>query len=249
VKSILSHALLLRTVAYGESDLIVTLLTETDGKLGARIRGGRKSSKRAAGGIEPFHTLEVSLDDRGGELLTLKECRFVAIRAGLAASLEAMDAAGTVLRWARHLLPVRHAEPHAWATLVRLLDWLDGAGSPPSGLLALSGLHLLASAGYALELERCVVCGKACPEGAPAFIDATRGGLVCRNCGGAGRVLEARLRALAARAQRPDDGESGRVEETAWLAPPSWLTEAQTNDLLAVLADAMAAHTGLDPSK
>jgi DNA repair protein RecO (recombination protein O) len=243
VKTVLSHALLLRTVAYGESDLIVTLLTETDGKLGARLRGGRKSSKRASGGIEPFHTIEATLEDRGGELLTLKECRLVTVRAGLVGSLEGMDAAGTVLRWARHLLPVRHKEPLAWATLVRLLDALDRGGVPPRGLLALSGLHLLASVGYALELERCVVCERPCPDGAPAFVDAARGGLVCRSCGGGGRVLDARVRALAARAQRQDDGEA------EWLSPPDWLTATQTNDLLAILADAMAAHTGLDPSK
>ena len=247
MKAIRSHALLLRTVAYGESDLIVTLLTETDGKLGARLRGGRKSSKRAAGGIEPFHTIEASLEDRGGELLTLKECRLVTVRAGLVGSLEAMEAAGTALRWARHLLPVRHKEPRAWSTLVRLLDELDRGGAVSRGLLALAGLHLLASVGYALELERCVVCGRPCPEGALAFVDATRGGLVCRSCGGGGRVLDARLRALGARAQRAGDDDA--QAESDWLVPPPSLTAAQTDDLLAVLADAMAAHTGLDPSR
>jgi DNA repair protein RecO (recombination protein O) len=178
----------------------------------------------------------VSLEDRGGELLTLSECRVVTVRAGLVASLEAMDAAGTALRWARHLLPTRHAEPRAWSTL-------DRTTADPRGVLALAGLHLLASVGYALELERCIVCGRPCPEGAPAFVDASRGGLVCRSCGGGGRLLDARVRALGARAQRADDDAGD------WLSPPEWLTATETNDLLSVLADAMAAHTGLDPSK
>jgi DNA repair protein RecO (recombination protein O) len=194
--------------------------------------------------------MEATLEDRGGDLLTLKECRFVTVRAGLVGSLEAMEAAGTALLWARHLLPVRHAEPRAWSTLVRLLDELDrgSAVSPsPRGLLALAGFHLLASVGYAMELERCIVCGRPCPEGAPAFVDATRGGLICRSCGGGGRLLDARLRALGARAQRAgDDAESA---EDDWLVPPPWLSAPQTDDLLAVLADAMAAHTGLDSSK
>ncbi len=244
MRAVRSHALLLRTVAYGESDLIVTLLTETDGKVGARLRGGRKSSRRAAGGIEPFHTIDASLEDRGGELLTLKECRLVTVRAGLVLRLEAMEAGGTALRWTRHLLPVRHKEPKAWSTLTRLLDELDRGTRSSRGLLALAGLHLLASVGYALELERCVVCGRPCPEGAPAFVDARRGGLVCRSCGGGGRLLDARLRALGADAQRAVDAAGHD-----WLLPPPWLTEGQTDDLLAVLADAMAAHTGLDPSK
>ncbi len=256
-------------MAHGETDLILTVLTEGEGKLGARLRGGRRSSHRAAGGIEPFHTLELSLEDRGGELLTLKETRIVKVRARLVADLEAMDAAGTALRWARHLLPVRHADARSWTTLVELLDALDApeslaprdasarapgdpAGARSRGLLAMAGFRLLSSVGYALELARCVVCGRECPEGVPAFVQAGRGGVVCRSCGGAGRLLDGRARALADRAQRGDDDVAVADAASAargWLRLPDWLTRAQADDLLAVLSDAMAAHTGLDPSR
>lgn len=247
MRAVRSRALLLRTVPYGDSDLILTLLTEAEGRLGARFRGGRKSSRRAAGGVEPFHTLEVMLEDRGGDLLTLKETRLVTVRAGLAASLEAMESAGTALRWARHLLPTRHAEPAAWGTLIRLLDALDREGALPRGALGMAGFHLLSSVGYALDLARCIVCGRACPPGVSAYIDASRGGIVCRSCGGQGRRLDGPVRELAARAQRADDGDPDAPVD--WLTPPAWLTPSQASDLLAVLADAMAAHTGLDPSK
>jgi DNA repair protein RecO (recombination protein O) len=194
----------------------------------------------------------VLLEDRGGELLSLKETRFVTVRAGLVGDLDAMDAAGIALRWARHLLPARHAEPLAWETLVRLLDALDGQRLHPAGpraLLAMAGFHLLASVGYALELERCVICGKVCPAGAPAFVDAARGGLVCRSCGGGGRRLDGQVRELAARAQRAEEETQSENSTGDWLSPPDWLVLSQANDLLVVLDDAMAAHTGLDPSK
>ncbi len=175
------------------------------------------------------------------------------VRAGLVSGLDAMDAAGTALRWCRHLLPTRHAEPRAWATLIQLMDSLDGHVSPapdPRALLAMAGLHLLASVGYALELRRCIVCGRACPDGAPAYVDGPRGGLVCRSCGGGGRLLDGRLRDLAARAQLGGATEEGaEAAEGSWLKVPSWVTPTQVADLLAVLADAMAAHAGLDPSK
>lgn len=215
-------------------------MTESVGKVGARLRAGRKSSRRASGGIEPFHGLEVVLEDHGGDLMTLKEVRLVTVRGAIAASLDAMEAGGAALRWARHLLPPRHAEPAAWAVLVRLLDTLDREVSRPRAVLALGGLALLASVGYALELERCIVCGRPCPDGAPAHVDATRGGLVCRSCGGGGRLLDARTRGLAARAQRsPEEGED-------WLAPLEALPPEPTETLLAILGDAMAAHAGLE---
>jgi DNA repair protein RecO (recombination protein O) len=50
--------------------------------------------------------------------------------------------------------------------------------------LGRAGLRLLATFGWALELERCVCCGKPCPGGRPASLDPARGGLVCRACGG-----------------------------------------------------------------
>jgi len=231
---------------------MLTLLTESEGRVGARLRHGRKSSKRAAGGVEPFHTLDVVLEDRGGELLTLKETRIAKVRAGVVADLDAMEVAGVALRWARHLLPPRHAEPAAWKTLTWLMDALDlperGSG-PPRGLLAIAGFALLSSVGYALDLGRCVVCGRPCPAEAPAFVDATRGGLICRACGGRGRLLDGPTRDLAARAQWGEDGAPPVQSPAEGATVPDWLTAAQTEDLLAVLGDAMAAHAGLDPSR
>jgi DNA repair protein RecO (recombination protein O) len=231
VKRISSDALVVRTIAYGDSDVIATLLTETDGKLSAMVRGGRKSQRRVGGALEPFHTSRVLLDDRGGELATLREARLVRVRAGIVGNLEAMDAAGTALRWARHLFPPRHPEPQAWHTVETLLDALD-SGRPPRMELAAAALRLLADVGYALDLERCVRCGRPCPDAKPAFIDASRGGLVCRTCGGARRVLDAELRLLARGAQR---GEA------------VVFSRKQADSLLTVVDDAMAVHAGFEP--
>ena len=231
MKRIESEALLVRSVAFGESDIIATFLTLTSGKVAAIVRGGRKSSKRVGGAIEPFHTLSVHLDDRGGELLTLREARLTRVRAGIAQNLEALDAGGAALRWARHLCPPRTPEPKAYDTLIALLDALDVGAQDPNVELARAALHLLTDVGYALDLERCVTCGKACPSGRPAFVDAGRGGLVCSACGGARARLEPHLRAVARAAQKGGN-------------PP--MTGAEAAEILALVEGAMAAHTGLE---
>ena len=130
MRSFVTNALLVRQVAYGESDVIATLFTETEGKLGVMVRGGRKSSKRVGGALEPVHSIEARIEDRGGELGTLREARIVRVRAGIASSLAAIDAAGMALRWVRHACPPRTREPEAWATLNELLDALDGTLPP-----------------------------------------------------------------------------------------------------------------------
>jgi DNA repair protein RecO (recombination protein O) len=240
-RRIQSLALVVRIVEYGESDVIATLVTETHGKVAAVVRGARKGSRRLGGALEPIHTVEVVLEDRGGDLATLKEARIARVREGLVSRLEALDAAGTALRWVRHLLPPRTPEPEVWRTLIDLLDALDRpvAASPEPAHdaraeLARAGLRLLAAVGYGLELERCVVCGRPCPVGKPACIDAARGGLVCRSCGGAPVVLEADALGVA-RAIAAGVGVEGGA-----------LNAKDAAVLLRVVDSAMATHAGFE---
>ncbi len=235
MKRIESAALLVRSVPYGEADIVATFFTEESGKLGAIVRGARRSTKRFAGALEPIHELYVTLEDKGKELCVLKEARIGRPRIGITSDLEAMDAAGHALRWVRHLCPARTPEPGAWASLRALLDVLDARepGVPVAQHLASFGLRLVADVGYAIELERCVRCGRACPEGRAAYVDAAGGGLVCSSCGGARRTIAGDLRDLALRVVR---GE--RVV----------LARGQAGELVDIVEDAMAAHAGFEPT-
>lgn len=239
MREVRTAALLLRSVPYGESDLITTFLTASDGKVSAIVRGGRKSSRRVGGALEPFHTIDLTLADKGekSDLMTLREARIGRVRAGITGTLEAVDAGGRALRWLRDLCPPRVAEPLAWASALDLLDALDAGAVASAGdareRLAAFALELLADVGYALELERCVSCGKECPPGRAADVDPFRGGIVCQECGGAKTRVPGELRALAAEAQR------GRRPR---------LAAEQARELLALAEAAMAAHAGVGPS-
>lgn len=241
MKRIESAALLVRSVPYGEADIVATFFTEESGKLGAIVRGARRSTKRFAGALEPIHELVVTLEDKGKELCVLKEARIGRARTGITSDLDAMDSAGHALRWVRHLCPARTPEPGAWTSLRELLDVLDAReahepGAPVGQHLASFGLRLLADVGYAIELERCVRCGRACPEGRAAYVDAAGGGLVCSSCGGARRTISGELRDLAVRLMR-GDREEGVV-----------LTRSQAGEIVDIVEDAMAAHAGLPPT-
>ena len=110
-KRVESAALLVRSVPYGEADIVATFFTEEGGKLSAIVRGARKSTKRFGGALEPIHELFVTLEDRGKELCVLKEARIGRARTGITSDLDAMEAAGQALRWVRHLCPARTPEP------------------------------------------------------------------------------------------------------------------------------------------
>lgn len=226
-----SEALVVRTVEFGESDLIATLVTEQAGKLSVIVRGGRKGSRRLGGAIEPVHTIAVRVEDKGTDLGTLKEAHIVRLRPAVVENLDSLEAAGVALRWARHLFPPRTVEPEGWRLLVELLDALDAGSSSARRELARAGLSMLAAVGYALDFERCVVCGRPCPEGKAACVDPARGGLVCRSCGGAGRVLLPEAR----------DAARSLVQGTS-----AEVTDKSAEAVLGLVDLAMAAHAGFE---
>ena len=225
-------ALLLRRVEYGESDLVLTLLTDSIGRVSALARGARKSVKRFGGVLEPMHTLRIAYDDRSGaELIALREAKLERARPFLVTSLERMQAAGQALNWVRKAAPPRTPEPEVWAAMSELLDHLGDPNdaAQPRTRLAESGLRLLAAFGWGIDFERCVSCGKLAASGQTAAVDATRGGLVCRNCGGARRRMSGAERAALTSA-----------------ASGGALADAHAPLALELVEQALKAHGGID---
>ncbi len=242
----------MRSVLFGESDLVVTFFTKTEGKLSAMVRGARRSQKRFGGALEPIHGLAIRLADRGKELCSLEEARVERPRSGITGDLARMDAAGHALRWVRHLCPPRTPEPGVWDALVAVLDALDVLPGPddpavaiaPAQHLAEFGLRLLAAMGYALDLVQCVSCGKPCPPGRSAFVDAARGGLVCMTCGGARRTISGDLRVAAlALSSRSSPSSQGRTP-----TDPSErvLTAEEAGDLVDLVEEGLVAHASFE---
>ena len=111
-------AIVLRTVAYGESDLVVTLLGPTTGRLSALARGARKSARRFGGGLGMGAEGQAALRERpGADLLLLEEFEVAEARLGLAGDLGKTAHAAYALEMCDRLCPARHAEPAAF-------DWL-----------------------------------------------------------------------------------------------------------------------------
>jgi DNA repair protein RecO (recombination protein O) len=224
---------LLKRVEYGEADLVLTLFTEKLGRVSVLARSARRSQRRFGGSLEPLHTLEVRLEDRPkNELSVLREARIVTARTVLTQSLERMNAAGRALGWVRSAAPAHTPEPELWVALEALLDELGVPGGvPPDLALAASGLHLLGALGWGLDFERCVRCGKPCPPENAALVDPARGGLVCRSCGGARQKLDANTRERLARAALSGD--------------PRVLEADDAGVALALVEAVLAAHAGV----
>lgn len=229
-----TRALLVKRVEYGEADLVLTLFTERFGRVSALARGARKSARRFGGALEPMHTLEVRLEERPErELFGLREARIVTPRLALTSELARLEAAGKALGWLRRAAPARTPEPELWRDIEALLDRLAQPGPVDAErILSAAGLHLLGALGWGLDFERCVSCGKPCPEGQAGLVDPTRGGLVCRSCGGARRRLDGPRRQRLARVGATGD--------------PTLLEPEDTEVTLELVEQVLRAHAGME---
>jgi DNA repair protein RecO (recombination protein O) len=210
----------------------VTLLTVSLGRIAALARRARSGTRSKALPLEPMHTLRISVDDRPGvDLLPLRDAAMLQPRVRLLGRLEAMEAAGRVLRWVRIVAPPRVPEPEVFALVTRALDAWDGDVdelSVPNRLVC-TGLQLLSALGYALELSACVSCGRACEAGRSALLDPAGGGIRCRSCGGGPHLLRPDLREKLVRASTS--------EAVA-------LTEREATEVLRWVEEALLAHAG-----
>jgi DNA repair protein RecO (recombination protein O) len=180
-----TRALLLRSVDYAEADRVVTLLSERFGRVSAMARGARRSQKRFGGALSPLCVLSVELRPGRGELWTLTGARIEVPCLRLLSDLPRMNAGFSGLELLRSLTPEHEPDPERFALGAQLLRQLEQGQASGEALLACFGVRLLSLAGMAPRLDRCARCGRVPRPDQAATLDASEGGLVCRQCGGA----------------------------------------------------------------
>lgn len=177
------NAVVLRTVDYGESDRVVTLLSRERGKVSAFARGARASRRRFGGALEPFTLLAAEVRSRSGsELLGLDTVSVLRGYGGIRGDLARIACAAYAAEVAREL--VRDHEPHddLFDLLVEYLELVDGAPARPAALRAFE-LGALGAAGLAPRLDACARCGGALdPSARSVRFDPGHGGVLCTAC-------------------------------------------------------------------
>lgn len=226
-REIQSPAFVLRTRPYGESDRIVTLITEHHGKITGIAKGAKNSRRRFAGTLEPFVHVRVVFQQRpASELVFLHRCELLGTFRQFRLDLDRFAAGSYVLELTDRMVLGRESGRDVYRLVEEALGLLDH-GVPMEPLLRAYELHLLAASGYAPVLDRCRSCGRSA-DSTPVFYLAMEGsGLLCRACVRPGVSLRtvnvAAARELCRLAQSPlamagEGGEPSTLVEAAAIA-------------------------------
>lgn len=198
---LVTPAIVLRTVDYGEADRVVTLFTRDAGKLSALARGARKSVRRFGAALGLFGVGEAVLRDKPqAELAGLE--RFDGARGfpSLMSDVAKVAHGGYACELVRELVPMRQPEPRVFELLVTMFAALEAAAARAETLRVFE-LQLLDALGLRPSLEACVACGSDELGAAGDVLDVRRGGVVCAHCHGHGRALADDVRRALVAAQ------------------------------------------------
>lgn len=213
--------LVLHARAYGESDRIVTLLTEHFGKLSGIAKGARNSRRRFAGTLEPFVQVRVVFRQRSETSLAfLERCEFLNVFKRFTEDLAIYGAGSYVLELTDRMVLGREAGREVFRLVLRVFELLD-RGAPADPLLRAFELHLLTLTGYAPAFDHCRGCDTP-TSAARVYLATERGGILCDRCCRTGEPVRPISTATAAACQRL---ALGSLDEAAQL-PGESLVEA-----------------------
>lgn len=176
------QGVVLRTIKLGETDRIVTILSQGHGKIRAVAKGVRKPGSRFGARLEPMTHLAFQCYRGRSELDIVNQVETIDANRALREHYGCLTHAISMLEAADQVAQDREPNPALYRMLVRALLTLAANPSP-----LVSGAFfwkLLSLEGYHPMLDECVRCGATEDDGAEYIaFDLDEGGLLCVDCG------------------------------------------------------------------
>jgi DNA repair protein RecO (recombination protein O) len=162
----------------GESNRVLEVLSQEEGRVALLARGARRSRKRFPGAFDLFVSLEMECTVRPG-LWTLEAADVLELRLGIRRELDCLKRASLLTEIARALAPEHE---RAVALHAALKDGLDALDRGQVSQAASSYPKLLVAAGIISDVSRCGRCGRRAPE--ELALEPRDGALLCGSCAG-----------------------------------------------------------------
>jgi DNA repair protein RecO (recombination protein O) len=183
-QSHITSAIVLRTRPFGESDKIVSFLTEDLGKVTGIAKGAKRSRRRFANSLEPFSVVNLHVREQphaGLLFIVAADLQFGFKR--LLGSLEKISLASYMVEITEGLIPEREENRPVFRHLNEGLRYLED-NDASLRFLTLFELKLLRLTGYQPLLDRCKECGKHRRDDFAGHwqFSPREGGVLCRSC-------------------------------------------------------------------
>jgi DNA repair protein RecO (recombination protein O) len=209
--SVKTKAIVVHSLPFGESDLIVTFFSPDAGIIKGIAKGARKSRRRFQGSLEPFATVSLgAFVKESGALARVDAADLLDARLGIREDLKKFGAGCVMLELVSVFeVPGAHSR-EAFSLFEAALDLLSKSSAPLS-LLAAFFVKYLKISGFGLPFSSCAKCGS--DLSLTGAVYAGEFSVYCPSCvpkaqASVGRGTVAFIR----RAETVEDGTMGRLK-------------------------------------
>lgn len=171
------EGVVLRTSKLAEADRIVTILTQSHGKIRAVARGIRRTKSRFGARLEPFMRVDF-LASTGRTFDSISQAESLSAYAEpICMQYDSYIAANVIVETADKLISDEHEPVARQYTLLRAALYALATRQHPASMIAFSYvLRALSFAGWTPLFTRCIVCGRAICN----YISVPDGGMMCQ---------------------------------------------------------------------
>ncbi|MFB0516412.1 MAG: DNA repair protein RecO [Candidatus Neomarinimicrobiota bacterium] len=175
-----SDAVVLRTIDYSDTSLIVRLFTEQFGKVTVIAKGARRPKQASAGVLQtPNHIAVWYYHKEGRDIQTLTKSEFVERYTGLTSDLAKSAAALLAVEMLDRSVHDSDPHPMLYRLISSTLRHLDQTDGNVTVVLHFYQLHLAKQLGFGPQLSSCSQCQRPLKK---ASLDMTTGSLLCDQC-------------------------------------------------------------------
>lgn len=181
-----TEAVVLRTMKYRDTSLIVTLYTRHFGKVSGIVKGARQPKSRFGSALQPMAHLQTMIYRKEGrDLQTVGQCDVIDDFRHIQEALPKMAVGMKMIELVQMISHEEENEP-LFALLVASLTALDRAPGAFSNLFAWFEVRLASVLGFEPTFHACISCGRkkspSGPEGTRLRFHLERGGILCESC-------------------------------------------------------------------
>ena len=182
MKTYTSHAIIMRTNEFGETDLLVTFFTPDNGRLKGIAKGARKSRKRFANCLDVLclALLEYSLKREGG-LYFLNSGKLINAHPGIRSDFAILSKASYMVELTEILFPWGVADRNMFELLKGALDALAEVDKVDI-IPFIFEIKAMTLGGYGINVEKCSICGRQYKGEGRAVFKRDKGGIACLKC-------------------------------------------------------------------
>lgn len=171
------RGLVLRVTPYNDTDVLLTVLSQDQGKLTVKARGVRRKNSPLVAPCQLLSYAEFTLFEYRG-MYTINEAQAIELFVGLRSDLQKL-ALGTYFAQVAELISQEDTpNPELLSLVLNSMYALCNLSVSEEHIKAVFELRIACIAGYAPDLSGCIHCGTGLPE----LLDMSGGHLICDTC-------------------------------------------------------------------